>query len=630
MLDVEQIRNRYLRFFERNGHTVIPSARLIPENDSTTLFNSAGMQPLVPFLLGAPHPSGTRLVNSQKCFRAEDIAEVGDNRHTTFFEMLGNWSLGDYFKNEQLPWFFKFLVEEIGLSPERIYVTAFIGDEKNKLPRDDESALLWQKLFAQYGIEATVVAIGSEKAGGEKGMQGGRIFLYDGKKNWWSRSGPPDAMPAGEPGGPDSEVFYDFGTPHDQTFGKECHPNCDCGRFLEIGNSVFMEYKKEPGGSFSKLPKQNVDFGGGLERIAAATNNNADIFLTDVLRHVIETVERITKTSYTTCTPSERAAMRIAADHFRAALFMAADGVLPSNKERGYIMRRLLRRALFKLHRIGASLNINFIEAIISSLVSDYESYYPEVADVRQNIINIIGDEAQKFFTTLETGERLLQKESLTSLTPELAFTLFTAHGYPVELAKEIVADRGIPCAPNFDHAFTTLMEQHRSTSRAGIEQKFKGGLADTSEKTIQYHTATHLLHKALREVLGNHVMQKGSNITPDRLRFDFTHGSKMTDEEKARVEAFVNNAIKAALPVHHVVLPKKEAEESGALHFFGEKYGEQVSVYYVGEQLENALSKEFCGGPHVANTQELNGTFKITKEESVSAGVRRIKAILV
>jgi alanyl-tRNA synthetase len=621
-MNVREVRQKFLDFYTRNGHVILPSAPLVPENDPTTLFTGSGMQPLVPYLLGEVHPQGTRLANSQKAFRSVDIDDVGDNRHTTFFEMLGNWSLGDYFKQEQLPWVFSFLVDEVGIDPKKLYVTAFIGDEKNGVAKDTEVGEIWKKLFASKGIEATAVDIGSEERGAEVGMQGGRIFYYDAKKNWWSRSGVPEKMPAGEPGGPDSELFYEFDfIEHDTKYGAQCHPNCDCGRFLEIGNSVFMQFKKEAAGGFSKLPKQNVDFGGGLERICAVSENSADVFTIDVFKELLTSLETLSGKKYHD--PLYIRSFRIVADHIRSAIFLIGDGVLPSNSDQGYFVRRLIRRAVAYADKLGIG-EAGLAELVVP-LLAHYEEAYPATYTQREFIKAEIKAEELKFREALKQGLREFAKITGEQISGKDAFALFSSFGFPVEMTVELAREqkRTVDVA-----GFEQEMKKHQDLSRSGSEKKFKGGLADEGEQTVRYHTATHLLHQALREVLGTHVGQKGSNITPERLRFDFSHTAKLTDEEKKRVEEIVNAQIRKSLPVKRVELPKVEAEKSGALHFFGDKYGEVVSVYFVGETLESAYSKEFCGGPHVTNTSEL-GAFKILKEEAVSAGVRRIKAVL-
>lgn len=623
-----EVRQKYLEFFKSKGHTIIPSARLVPENDPTTLFTGSGMQPMVPFLLGEQHPAGTRIADSQKSFRTGDIDDVGDNRHTTFFEMLGNWSLGDYFKQEQIEWMFEFLTKELKLDPTKLFVSTFIGDDKNNIPKDTEAGQIWKRLFATVGIDAKEVEIGTEENGYKVGMQGGRIFYYDVKKNWWSRAGVPDNMPTDEPGGPDSELFYEFSdVAHDTKFGEHCHPNCDCGRFMEIGNNVFMEYKKNSDGTFSKLPQRNIDFGGGLERLVAASLDKNDIFEIDTLKGIVETLEKLSGKSY--ADKNFTSTFRVVADHIRAAVFLIGDGVVPTNSEQGYFVRRLLRRAIRFWDKLG--IQDAGISALVAPLLECYKDAYPETFDKRDVIAEEIKREEEKFRSTLKKGLMILEKEwqEHGDLSVTKVFDLYQTYGFPIELTNEIVSEKLGYNWEIVSDDLNNLIKAHKDLSRAGSEQKFKGGLGDTSEKSLQYHTATHLLHKALRDVLGNTVGQKGSNITPERLRFDFSFERKMTDEEKKQVEDIVNAKIHEALPVQNKIMPKADAEETGALHFFGEKYGDQVSVYYIGNTIADAFSKEYCGGPHVKNTSELKGTFKILKEEAVSAGVRRIKAVL-
>lgn len=640
-----EIRQKYLDFMAKQGHAVIPSAALVPDNDPTTLFTGSGMQPLVPYLMGEAHPKGVRLTNSQKCFRAEDIDEVGDNRHTTFFEMLGNWSLGDYFKAEQLPWFYSFLVDEVGLDPEKIYVTVFQGDEAANVPRDTEAVEVWQRLFAEKGVSNSVGEMGSEEQGGERGMQDGeRIFYYDSAKNWWSRAGKPEKMPVGEIGGPDSEVFYDFGTPHDEKFGKHCHPNCDCGRFLEIGNSVFMEYLKTEAG-FEKLPKQNVDFGGGLERIAAAAIGKNDMFKVDLLMTVVEHIEEITGKKY----EENKEAFRVITDHIRGAVFMIGDGVLPSNTEQGYFVRRLLRRAVRYADMLG--IPAGKFQNLAESVIGKYEEHYTNLAERREAIKNAIEQEEVQFRKTLENGlkqfnkielqihmstkevngKKVLDKESTTTkkaISAKNAFDLFTTYGFPIELTEEIAAEKGLIVDRT---GFEKLMEEHREKSRAGAEQKFKGGLADQGEKTVQYHTTTHLMLAALRDILGDHVHQAGSNITGERLRYDFTHPEKVDRETLYKVEEWVNHAIKIGGRVTIETMTKEEAENDPSIEgSFWDRYPDEVKVYVVTGADGTVFSKELCGGPHVTALADIKGTFKIKKEESSSAGVRRIKAVLI
>jgi len=617
-----EIREKYLKFMEAQGHAIIPSSALVPENDPTTLFTGSGMQPLIPYLMGETHPKGTRLADSQKCFRAEDIDEVGDNRHTTFFEMLGNWSLGDYFKREQLPWFFEFLTEEVGLDAGRIYVTVFQGDVKAGVPRDDESMGLWQKLFDDKGISYAVSEMGSEEEGGERGMKPGeRIFFYDSSKNWWSRSGKPENMPAGEIGGPDSEVFYDFGTPHDEKFGKYCHPNCDCGRFLEIGNSVFIEYLKEEDGIFSKLPTQNVDFGGGLERITAAALGNPDVFKIDLIAGVVAQIEALSGKKY----DDHIEEFRIIADHIRGAVFMVADGILPSNTEQGYFVRRLLRRAVRYADKIGVP--AGRFKELSEGVIVVYKNHYSYLEEKQKEILESIEGEEVQFRKTLERGMKEFEKLSQDDITGEDAFILFTTYGFPFELTKELAKEKGIKID---EVSFANEMKKHQEMSRAGAEQKFKGGLADNSEKVIQYHTATHLMLAALRKELGAHVHQAGSNITGERMRFDFTHPVKVETETLEKIETFVNKAIKTGGVVSMETMSKEKAKNDPTVEgSFWDRYPDEVKVYTMTGKDGTVFSKELCGGPHVEKLEYIKSTFKITKEESSSAGVRRIKAVL-
>jgi alanyl-tRNA synthetase len=620
-MTVSEIRKLYLDFFRSQKHVVIPSAPLVPENDPTTLFTSSGMQPLLPYLLGAPHPQGVRLVDSQKSFRAQDIEEVGDNRHTTFFEMLGNWSLGDYFKNEQLEWFFGFLTDEVGIDPNRLYVTVFMGDEAMGIPKDTESIQLWKDLFFSKGIEAKDVVIGSEANGYIVGMQGGRIFAYDAKKNWWSRSGTPDKMPPGEPGGPDSEVFYDFGTPHDTKWGPECHPNCDCGRFMEIGNSVFMQYVKQADGSLVPLPKANVDFGGGLERIAAASNNNSDVFLIDTMLPIIRELVALSGKSYDEA--EYKKPFRIVTDHLRAATFMIGDGVLPSNTEQGYILRRLIRRAVLNLDALGVPQG--FVQKVAEQVINAYMDQYGELNALRDKITQILTEEETRFRVTLSQGMKALSKipEDAT-LTGEQASLFVQTYGVPIEVLTEL---RKVDLV-----SYEEEKKKHQDISRAGGEQKFKGGLADSSEQTTMLHTSTHLMLAALRKFLGPHVHQAGSNITAERTRFDFTHPEKVSPEVLKQVEDYVNEAIQKKADVEIIQMPKEEAKAGGVEGSFWEKYPDVVNVYQVKAPDGTIYSRELCGGPHVENTgviQAAGKKFKIVKEEASSAGIRRIKAVL-
>jgi alanyl-tRNA synthetase len=641
-----EIRTKYLAFMEKNGHAVVPSSALVPENDPTTLFTGSGMQPLVPYLMGETHPMGTRITDSQKCFRAEDIDEVGDTSHTTFFEMLGNWSLGDYFKAEQITWIAQFYLDEVGLDASKFYVTAFIGDEAAGVPKDEEAAALWQGILADKGVSNGIADLGSAADASKRGIkEGERIFFYDAAENWWSRAGKPENMPIGEIGGGDSEMFYDFGTAHDTKFGEHCHPACDCGRFMEIGNNVFMEYIKTSNG-FEKLPAQNVDFGGGLERIAAASINSPDVYKVDLLWTVIEQIEALSGKKY----EDNLEAFRVITDHIRGAVFMIGDGVLPSNTEQGYFVRRLLRRAVrfADMIEVPAGEFANLAKSVINS----YQDHYTNLGVQESEIILAISGEETQFRKTLENGLKQFNKISLQvhvtkeelahakatdgklkgtgvkSISAQNAFDLFTTYGFPIELTTEIAEEKGLVVDTK---GFEKLMVEHRSLSRAGAEQKFKGGLADSSEIVVQYHTATHLLLAALRHQLGDHVHQAGSNITGERMRFDFTHTEKVERDTLDQIEEWVNNAIQTGGQVTINMMTKDAAQADATIEAsFWDRYPDEVKVYSMTGTDGMIYSRELCGGPHVENFSEFAGkTFKINKEESSSAGVRRIKAVL-
>lgn len=636
-MNAQSVRKKYLDFMARQGHEIVPRAKIVPDGDPTTLFTGSGMQPMVPYLLGEPHPEGKRLADSQTCFRAEDIEEIGDNRHTTFFEMLGNWSLGDYFKREQINWMWEFLINELGLDPQRLYFTVFAGDDEHLLERDTESAELWRGLLESAGVDAQIVELGTEERGGELGMQGGRIFYYGAKKNWWSRAGVPGNMPVGEPGGPCTEMFYEFPqVEHDPSYGVHCHPNCDCGRFIEIGNNVLMQYIKTETG-FEPLRHKNVDFGGGLERLGMAVCDTPDIFATDLFSPIIKQLEAITGETYAEHTQ----AMRVIADHARAATFMAVDGVRPSNTAQGYVLRRVARRAI----RQGLALGIQegLFRAVVPEAVGIFEQDYPEVVEQAQEVLAVLSAEEEAFRKTLERGLREFEKRTSEldfsqrppmptgkrlPLTGKLIFQLSDTYGFPAELSLEEAEKETVPVDENWRAEYDRLLDEQKERSRTATAGQFKGGLADHSAKTVAYHTATHLMYRALRNVLGDHVMQRGSNITPERLRFDFSHAEKMTSEQIAEVERIVNDVIKRDLPVSFVEMGKDDAFAAGALGAFGEKYPDVVKVYTVGDPEGDWYSREICGGPHVPRTGEL-GHFRITKEESSSAGVRRIKAVL-
>ncbi len=633
-MNAQEIRTQYLKFFEARGHVVIPRAKVVPENDPSTLFTGSGMQPMIPYLLGQPHPAGVRLADSQTCLRAQDIEEVGDNRHTTFFEMLGNWSMGDYFKAQQVPWMFEFLTEVVKLDPSKLYVTCFIGAPEYNIPKDTDAAEIWAKLFAQKGIQANVADIGSEEDGYTRGIKAGeRIFYYDGSKNWWSRNGGPETTPIGDPCGPDSEMFYDFGTPHNTEYGEFCHPNCDCGRFMEIGNNVFMAYRKESEGVFVPLEKPNIDHGSGLERIAAAAINDPDVFKISVMWPIIEKLETISGKSY----DANQASMRVIADHLRAATFMATDSILPSNKTQGYVMRRLLRRAMVKAYFLGVE--HNFIQDVAPVITSLYREDYPEVANDEDKIIAILLKEEKAFRQTLAKGSRILEKISNDAdeyISGDSVFTLYDTYGYPVELTLEVIDLLNLkPLFGDWREKFDLKMKEQRERSQTAAKGVFKGGLGGQTLQHKKYHTATHLMYQALRDVLGDHVVQHGSNITEERLRFDFSHPEKMTSEQIKQVENIVNQQINKDLKISFAEYPTTVArEEKGALGQFGDRYGDTVKVYkMIADNEDVPFSFEICGGPHVDHTHELidgGKTFKIIKEESSSAGIRRIKAVLV
>ena len=580
-----EIRNKYLNFFKNHGHAVIPSASLIPENDPSVLFTTAGMQPLVPYLLGEKHPEGTRLTDYQKCLRTNDIDEVGDNRHLTYFEMLGNWSLGDYFKDESIKMSFEFLTKELNIPIEKLSVTCFAGDED--CPKDEVSANAWRKA----------------------GIPEDHIYFYGKDDNWWI---------AGEEGpcGPDTEMFYDTGKP---ACGPDCQPSCDCGKYVEIWNNVFMEYFKDSNGNYSKLKQRNVDTGLGLERMTMLLQGKETPFDTEIFEPVMKQIEKIQKVD-------NIQSRRIIAEHLRASIMVTSDGGRPSNIDRGYILRRLIRRMIRHMNKLGIDLSelANLIDLNIDTL---YE-LYPELEKNRETIKSVIIEEKDKFVKTIAHGEREFNKEiqklkeqGKNEISGEVAFKLYDTYGFPPEVTQELAEENGMTIDLK---KFDELFKAHQEKSKMGSDQKFKGGLAEQNEKTIAYHTATHLLHQALRTVLGDHVKQSGSNITEERLRFDFTHPQKMTKEEIQKVEDLVNEQIKRDLPVTCEEMSYEDAKNSGAIGLFTDKYGDRVKVYTIGD-----FSKEICGGPHVTHTGDM-GTFKIKKEESSSSGIRRIKAVLI
>ena len=626
-MNAQEIRKKYIQYMHDRQHAIVKRAPIYLEGDSTTLFTGSGMQPLLPYLLGETHPKGKRLVDVQTCFRSQDIDDIGDNRHTTFFEMLGNWSLGDYFKEQQIEWFFDFLVGEVGLNPAKIYVTCFIGDEKYGIPKDETAAKIWQKVFAKYDIDAKIIELGSAENGDKLGLQGGRIFFYDDKENWWSRGGGIETTPLGDPCGPDSEVFYDFGeTAHDASFG-EAHPASDSGRFMEIGNQVFMQYKRLEGGNFEPLTSKNVDFGGGLERIAAAAIDNPDVFKISLLKPIVDKLEELSGKKY----EAETENMRVISDHLRASVFLITDGVLPSNKEQGYVLRRLLRRSILKAFNLG--IEDDFLENIARIIAKTYAEDYPVVATNIASTIDTHKKEEKIFRQTLRKGLRELGRFSADGLTGTEIFMLHDTYGFPVELSVEEIEKQGIDLSENWQIEFDENMKQQRERSKTASKGRFKGGLEGDSPEIWKLHTATHLLNAALHQVLGEGVSQKGSNVTAERLRFDFTWGEKMTSEQIKQVEDMVNEQVEKDLAVTFAEHPVDYAlNEMKAIGVFGEKYGDMVKVYVMGEPGKRPFSVEICGGPHVEHTAILaegGKRFKIKKEQSSSAGVRRIKAVL-
>ena len=623
-MNASEIRQKFLEYQQKLGHQVIAPAKLVLENDPTTLFTGSGMQPLLPFLLGESHPEGKRLADSQPCLRLQDIEDVGDPRHTTVFEMLGNWSLGDYFKSQQIPAFFKFLTEEVGLDPHKIYVTCFIGSEKYGIPKDTEAAEIWQQVFKEAGVDAKIAEIGSAENGAIRGIkEGEHIFFYDDHENWWSRGGGVETTPIGDPCGPDSEVFYDFGEDKQDVvnFGQS-HPASDGARFMEIGNQVFMQYKRNEDGSFSELKHKNIDFGGGLERIAAAAIDSFDVFETSLLKPLITKIEEISHKQYAEYT----ADMRIIADHLRGAYLLSAQGLTPSNRKQGYALRRLIRRAILKALNLG--IEQDFLSQIIPLIEDNYRDLSDEILNTRQDALTVLIHEEQAFRKTLNRGLKELNKLKTSGLTGEELFKLQDTYGFPLELSIEEAKRQQIELSSNWQTEFDQCLAAQRERSKTASEGMFKGGLEDHSEMSTKYHTATHLLLAALQKLIDPKIGQAGSNITSERLRFDFNLDRKLPPEEIKALEDQVNQWILEDHTVTFAEFEKTYARDTLHAHGqFWEKYPDIVKVYTIGD-FEHPVSRELCGGPHVEHTGML-GKFKIKKEESSSAGIRRIKAVL-
>ena len=620
--DPNALRQSFLDCMRELGSAIVPSSSLLPENDPTTLFTGSGMQPMIPYLLGEKHPSGNDVANTQKCLRTGDIEEVGDNSHLTFFEMMGRWAFGAdpaTYKRDQLAYIWKWQVEVLGLDPAHLYVSVYQGNKQFSISQDDEAIALWSDLFRSVGIDPVVEA----EPWTYGASRGGRIFMYNEKENWWSRAGVPENMPVGEPGGPDSEMFYDFNPHTTGTGDPKDHPATDTPRFLEIGNNVFMGYRKTDAG-FMPLPRPNIDYGGGLERVCAAVNGNPDIYATAFFRQVMQKLEQLTGQTY----KGNERSFRIIMDHTRAATFLIADGAPPANTDAGYITRRLMRRAI----RTGLKLGLNKpFMAQLSAIYISEATAYPSLAREQERILATVTGEEQQFMKTLEGGERNIKKhlEHNQQITGADAFNFYETYGYPRELTEELLAEQGLKLVD--PEGFAKAAEEHSEKSRTAAAGKFKGGLADHSEKTTALHSATHLMLAGLQQVLGGHVHQKGSNITAERARFDFSHGEKMTDEQKAAVEKYVNEAIAAQAAMSITEMPKQQAMDEGVEGSFWEKYPDVVKVFSFTDATGKHWSRELCGGPHVENTAVLGtfGAFKIQKEESSSVGVRRIKASL-
>lgn len=633
-MTAKEIRRAYLKFFEERGHTIVPRASLVPQDDPTTLFTGSGMQPMVPYLLGEEYPGGKkRIADSQVVFRAVDIDEVGDSEHLTSFEMLGNWSLGDYFKAEQIPWIAGFIFDVVKLDPTRVYVTVYIGNDELGISKDTEAIELWQKEFSKRNIDAKVVELGSAENGDKLGMQGGRIFLYDGKENWWSRGGAEDGTPIGDPCGPCSEMFFDFGEEyHDPALGK-VHPASGSAQFTEIGNNVFMGYRKNSATDFGKLPAPNIDHGSGLERLAMASLGKPDISAIDIAKPINDQIELITGKKY----EENTRAFRVITDHIKSSVWLATDGVVPSNQGQGYVLRRLVRRAV--KYGLDIGLTQNLVSQLAPVVREIYGEDYLEVVANYDTVLTVLEKEERVFRQTLQKGLRELEKIATQhSLSGAEVFKLYDTYGFPQELTAEECSLRGYKLGDKWKDEFNLSMEEQRERSRTATKGTFKGGLGGQTLQHKKYHTATHLMYQALRDVLGDHVVQRGSNITEERLRFDFSHPEKVTPEQIAQVEDIVNAQIEKDLQISWAEYPTEEATGSlGALGQFGDRYGETVKVYSMkdpkSEEGERPFSFEICGGPHVDHTHELiddGKKFKIIKEESSSAGIRRIKAVLI
>ena len=615
-MTINEVRKRYLEFMRSKGHTIVPSSSLVPENDPTTLFTAAGMQPMINYILGAKHPMGSRISDTQKCFRSQDIEEVGDNRHTTFFEMLGNWSFGDYFKKEQIGWMYEFLTDKnigLGLDKDRLYFSCHAGNEKFNLNKDNDAKNFWI----------------------ENGIDESHVRFYDDSKNWWSRAGTPEKMPSGEPGGPDSEMFFDFDPKGEKKIHEnskfsnyKCNPNCDCGRFLEIGNSVFIQFKKVEN-NLEELSQKNVDFGGGLTRMTAATVDDNDIFNLDIFSDAKNILENISSKNYDD-TEENKFNFRIIFDHIHAATFLIGDGVVPGNKDQMYFVRRLIRRAIVAGHKLG--IQNNFTKQIGETFINKYKEAEEYLGDNlsknKEKILEELDKEETKFRKTLILGMREFEKISNKDITKEEAFNLLQSFGFPIELTQELAKENNLKVDLE---GFYKLKEEHAEKSRTASEGMFKGGLADQSEITTALHTCCHLMLTGMKKVLGDSVSQAGSNITTERLRFDFTFDRKVEDEEVKEIERYVNNAIKNGFSVKIEEMQKEKAKETGVVGSFWEKYPEVVKVYNMVGDDGNIYSRELCGGPHVENSKNyLEGkTFEISKQESVSAGVRRFKGVL-